>query len=182
MKRFSTIMIKVNELFNPQLDIAVLRGVELAKITGATLILFDVVEPTESILSSYAEIVSPEELTELIVLQRLDQLIELAKKLQCNGLEVSARVSKGKSFIEIVRAMILNKGDLLIKAANESENSFDSNDSHIMRKCPKPVWLIKNRQKDKKSISGGRPFNGTTCRRSGTKPNDHGHSNVFEAF
>ena len=146
MKRFKNILIKVNETTIPEVDIAVLRGVELAKTTGAKITLFDVVEPTESILSSYADFLSPSELTELIVAQRVEQLTELAQTLQSKDLEISVRVSKGKNFIEIIKAVMLNKSDLLINAANDSEKSFDSNDFHIMRKCPKPVWLIKEQQ------------------------------------
>jgi universal stress protein E len=149
MKRFKNIIIKVNEPTNPAVDNAVLRGVKLARKIGAKITLFDVVEPHETILSTYADIVSPSDLTELIVAQRHDQLAELALKLQDRGLEISARVSQGKNFIETVRAVISNKGDLLIKAANSSEKSFDSNDFHIMRKCPKPVWLIKEGENDK---------------------------------
>lgn len=92
MKRLKNIIIKVNEPSRPEIDVAVMRGVELARISDAKLTLFDVLELPESILSSYADIVSPEELTELIVWQRLDQLTELAKKLHRNGLDVSARV------------------------------------------------------------------------------------------
>ncbi|MFT4993772.1 MAG: universal stress protein E [Paraglaciecola sp.] len=146
MKRFKNILIKVNEQTRPKMDIAVLRGVELARRMGAKVILFDVVEPLESILSSYSDIVSPKELTELVVGQRLDQLSEVAQSLHSENVEVSAQVSTGKIFIEIVKAVIINKSDLLIKAANASAQNFDSNDFHIMRKCPKPVWLIKGTQ------------------------------------
>jgi len=86
----------------------------------AKVILFDVVEPLESILSSYTDIVSPKELTELIVGQRLDQLTELAQTLWSKDVEISAQVSTGKIFIEIVKAVIVNKSDLLIKVANAS--------------------------------------------------------------
>ena len=146
MKRFKNILIKVNEQTNPKVDIAVLRGVELARRMGAKVILFDVVEPLESILSSYIDIASPKELTELIVGQRLDQLTEVAQTLWSKDVEISAQVSTGKNFIEIVKAVIVNKSDLLIKVANASEQNFDSNDFHIMRKCPSPVWLIKATQ------------------------------------
>lgn len=146
MKRFKNILVKVNETNTPETDAAVLRGIELAQKIGATITLFDVVEPSESILSSYAEIVSPVELTELIVAQRLDQLTEVAQKLQSKDLEVSAQVSKGKIFIEVVKAVIMNQCDLIIKVANDCEKSFDSSDFHIMRKCPKPVWIIKEKQ------------------------------------
>lgn len=149
MKRFKNILVKVNEETSPENDVAVLRGVELAKQTGAKIILFDVVELPESILSVYADLVTPLELTELIVGRRLDQLTGVAKKLQSEDVEISAQVSKGKNFIEIVKAVILSKSDLLIKVANTCEKSFDSSDFHIMRKCPKPVWLIKSKQPTK---------------------------------
>ena len=149
MKHFKNILIKVNEKTNPEADIAVLRGIELAKRTGAKVTLFDVVEPLESILSSYTDIVSPIELTELIVGQRFDQLTEVAKIFQSKGVEISAQVSMGKNFIETVKAVIINKNDLLIKVANASEQNFDSDDFHIMRKCPRPVWLIKATQANK---------------------------------
>jgi nucleotide-binding universal stress UspA family protein len=54
----------------------------------------------------------------------------------------------GKTFIETVKAVIINKNDLLIKVANASAQNFDSDDFHIMRKCPSPVWLIKATQAD----------------------------------
>jgi len=146
MKLFKKILIKVNEQTNPELDIAVLQGIELAKQSGAEVTLFDVVEPLESILSSYIDIVSPEELTELIVEQRLSQLTDLAQKLQSKGIKISIRVSTGKNFIEIIKAVISNKSDLLIKAANACKQSFDSNDFQLMRKCATPVWIIKATQ------------------------------------
>jgi universal stress protein E len=140
VKRFKNIIIKVNEPASPAMDISVLRGIDLGRKIGANIILFDVVETHETIQSTYADIVRP---SELILAQRHDPLAEFAQKLQGHGLEISARVSQGKSFIETVRAVISSKGDLLIKAANSSEESFDSNDFHIMRKCPMSVWLIR---------------------------------------
>ncbi|WP_185233707.1 universal stress protein [Teredinibacter franksiae] len=146
MKRFKNILVKVNEMQSPETDVAVLRSIELANKTGAKIIFFDVVEPHESFLSTYADIFSPTELSEFIIAQRLNQLKYLAQNLQSDGLEISAQVSKGKVFIEVVKAVIMNKCDLLIKVANTSEKSFDSSDFHIMRKCPQPVWLIKENQ------------------------------------
>jgi universal stress protein E len=135
--------VKVNEQTHIENDVAVLRGIELARTTGAKIVLFDVVEPLESILGSYSDIVSPTELTEHIVGQRLDQLTEVTQTQFSKGVQMSAQVAIGKSFIEIVKAVILNNCDLLIKVANSSEQNFDSNDMHVIRKCPRPVWLIK---------------------------------------
>lgn len=146
MKRFKNILIKVNKQIEPELDIAVIRGIELARRTGAKVILFDVVEPLESIVRCYVDIVSPEELTEFIVEQRLDQLTDLAQQLLSKDVKVTAQVCIGKNCIEIIKAVINSKSDLLIKVANDSQQSFDSNDFHLMRKCAIPVWIIKTTQ------------------------------------
>ncbi|MFT4808642.1 MAG: universal stress protein E [Paraglaciecola sp.] len=146
MKRFKNILIKVNKQTEPELDIAVIRGIELARRTGAKVSLFDVVEPLESIVRCYVDIVSPEELTECIVEQRLDQLTDLAQQLQSKDVKVTAQVCIGKNCIEIIKAVINSKSDLLIKVANDCQQSFDSNDFHLMRKCAIPVWIIKTTQ------------------------------------
>jgi len=146
MKNFKNILIKVNNETNPELDIAVLQGIELARQTGAKVTLFDVVDPLESILSSYANIVSPKELTELIAGQRREQLTEVAEKPEFKDVKISVLVTSGKSFIEIIKAVIVSKSDLLIKVANVYKQGFDSNDFHLMRKCAIPVWIIKSTQ------------------------------------
>lgn len=136
----------MNNETNPELDIAVLQGIELARQTGAKVTLFDVVDPLESILSSYANIVSPKELTELIAGQRREQLTEVAEKPEFKDVKISVLVTSGKSFIEIIKAVIVSKSDLLIKVANVYKQGFDSNDFHLMRKCAIPVWIIKSTQ------------------------------------
>jgi universal stress protein E len=95
---------------------------------------------------------SSKKLTENIAGQRLEQLTKVAQALQSKDVEISAQVSIGKNFIEIVKAVIVNNNDLLIKVSNPSEQNVDSNDFHIMRKCPRPVWLIKATQTNKVKI------------------------------
>ena len=149
MKNFKNILIKVNEQTTPENDIALVQGIKLAKRNGAKVLLFDVIEPLGNILSRYTNILSSKELTENIASQRLAQLTKVAQALQSQGLEISAQVSIGKKFIEIIKTVITNNNDLLIKVSNPSDEYFDSNDFHIMRKCPKPVWLIKPAQDNK---------------------------------
>lgn len=66
MKNFKNILIKVNEQTTPEVDVAVLQGIELAKRSGAKVILFDVVEPLGNILSRYTNMLRSKELTENI--------------------------------------------------------------------------------------------------------------------
>ncbi|MGB8712958.1 MAG: universal stress protein, partial [Onishia taeanensis] len=52
----------------------------------------------------------------------------------------------GITFIEVIRAVLRDHHDLVIKTAENPEWSrllFGSDDMHLMRKCPCPVWLMK---------------------------------------
>ena len=143
MKQFKTILVKISETEDLSKDIALVRGLSLSKQNNAKLILMDVIAPSDGILSSYDGIVSPKELTDILVTQRTEQLNSLVKKLSNTGIEASCHVTHGKGFIEVIKAMLSFKADLLIKAANPTNSSFDSSDFHLMRKSPQPVWLIK---------------------------------------
>src|SRR5690606_6564700 len=55
-------------------------------------------------------------------------------------------VKAGKVFLESIRAVLLHGFDLLIKPAESPDwvdRLFGSNDMHLLRKCPCPVWLMK---------------------------------------
>ena len=60
--------------------------------------------------------------------------------------EVTAKVLVGVQFLEIIREVLRNGHDLVIKAAEPLEwldRLLGSEDMHLLRKCPCPVWLIK---------------------------------------
>jgi nucleotide-binding universal stress UspA family protein len=143
MKRFKTIIVKISQTEDPMKDLALVRGMELSKRNNAKLILMDVIVPSGGILKSYDGIISPKELTGLLVSQRSDEFESIVNKLKENGIDASQYVTQGKDYIEVIKAMLRFKGDLLIKAANPTNASYDSNDFHLMRKSPQPVWLIK---------------------------------------
>lgn len=54
----------------------------------------------------------------------------------------------GKPFLEIIRIAIKEKAGLVLKAAEDLSGPrgvfFASTDQHLLRKCPSPVWLIRN--------------------------------------
>lgn len=61
-------------------------------------------------------------------------------------LEVKTKVLVGVQFLEIIREVLCNGHDLVIKAAEPLEwldRLLGSEDMHLLRKCPCPVWLIK---------------------------------------
>ena len=59
--------------------------------------------------------------------------------------EVSLHVGVGKTFIEIIRHVILHRCDFVIKRAEPLSGIhgllYASTDQHLLRKCPCPVWL-----------------------------------------
>ena len=63
-----------------------------------------------------------------------------------NRIEIQTRVLEGIPFLEIIREVLRNGRDLVIKVPETRDfldRLFGSEDMHLLRKCPCPVWLIK---------------------------------------
>ncbi len=62
---------------------------------------------------------------------------------------LQTKVLVGTPFLEIIREVLQNGRDLVIKLPEHQDwqdRLFGSDDMHILRKCPCPVWLIKPRK------------------------------------
>ena len=73
---------------------------------------------------------------------RLEALIEPYHEL----IDIKYRVLLGPSFLEIIREILREGHDLLIKCPESPawlERLFAGDDMHLLRKCPCPVWFIK---------------------------------------
>jgi hypothetical protein len=56
----------------------------------------------------------------------------------------------GTTFLEVIRVVLRNSHDLVIKIAenpNYLKRLFGSDDMHLLRKCPCPIWLMKSSEK-----------------------------------
>jgi universal stress protein E len=65
-------------------------------------------------------------------------------------LEIRLDVMMGTLFLEVVRAVLRNGYDLVIKTAEDTDflkRLFGSNNMHLVRKCPCQGWLMKQRKK-----------------------------------
>lgn len=63
---------------------------------------------------------------------------------------IDCTVLAGTVFLEVIRAVLREKHDLVIKAAENPtfvERLFGSDDMHLLRKCPCPVWLTRPEEK-----------------------------------
>ncbi|MBT8041207.1 MAG: universal stress protein [Gammaproteobacteria bacterium] len=58
---------------------------------------------------------------------------------------IATDILVGIQFLEIIRAVLRDEYDLVIKTAEQAEwleSLFGSEDMHLLRKCPCPVWLV----------------------------------------
>jgi nucleotide-binding universal stress UspA family protein len=74
------------------------------------------------------------------------QKLESAIAPYLSRVEIKTKVLVGVQFTEIIREVLRNQHDLLVKPCESLEwldQIFGSEDMHLLRKCPCPVWLIK---------------------------------------
>lgn len=143
MQRFKKILcvMEHGETSKPALT----RAVTLAENNQAELMVVDVV-PRLSVgigmpvsgpanRDYQAELVNEHE-------TRLTALIATYRK----RLDIQHKVLVGISFLEVIREVLRNGHDLVIKCPESPAwlNRFLSGDDmHLLRKCPSPVWLVK---------------------------------------
>ena len=74
--------------------------------------------------------------------RRLEEAIAPFRK----RIEIESRVLHGSLFLEVIRQVLRDGHDLVIKSAEDPEwldRLLGSEDMHLLRKCPCPVWLVK---------------------------------------
>ncbi len=74
--------------------------------------------------------------------QRLEALVAPYRE----RVELQTKVLVGVPFLEIIREVLRNGRDLVIRTPENPDwldRLFGSDDMHLLRKCPCPVWLIK---------------------------------------
>lgn len=128
-------------------DSTVARAFALAKKDQADLTVMDVI-PQEVATIGFG--LPPDgpisaKLREGIVADRQSALKSLFQP-HAEQLNIQFHVSVGKRFIEVIRAVLKNECDLVIKPAENpywTRRLFGSDDLHLLRKCPCPVWLVK---------------------------------------
>ena len=146
MKRFKNILL----FADPSTDVAVSSkwALTLAKQNHARLTVVDVVGQLPRDLQSAVTTMTPKELQDIVVKERLKQLEKLATPARKKGIQVSTKVLVGTPFLEIIREVLHNRYDLVIKSAESKTTAkqllFGSTDLNLMRKCPCPVWVIKS--------------------------------------
>ncbi len=127
------------------------RAIWLAKTNEARLTLVDVVDTAPGELAKLFASLSATQGREIeyeVMEFHRARLAEVAAPIKSEGVPTTEVVLQGIPFVEIIRKVLRDGHDLLMKgAAGESEGKsllFASTDLHLMRKCPCPVWVMKH--------------------------------------
>ncbi len=149
MKRFKNILY-VNE---PSVDqeSTIARAVSLAVNNQADLTVIDVI-PTQFVTPVIDLPPGGPAAKDLRAAVESDHRKALEAMVQSckDRLQIRLDVLVGKPFLEAIRAVLRNGYDLLIKPAENpawTNRLFGSDDMHLLRKCPCPVWLMKPPEK-----------------------------------
>ncbi|SCZ67705.1 universal stress protein [Thiohalomonas denitrificans] len=124
-------------------DSALARAVSLTENNQADLTVIDVIPQVT------AGIGLPPDLQARFEAERrqaLDSLVAPHRERR----RIHCKVLTGSMYLEVIREVLRDGYDLVIKpAANPDflERIFGSEDMHLLRKCPAPVWLMKTAEK-----------------------------------
>ncbi len=148
MKRFKNILLICN--FDTKQHMAVDRAVSLAGQNKARLTVFTVVKELPENAWMAITAMPPQELFELVIKDRQEKADSLVADMGRQGLDARSLVVTGTPFLEIIRQVLRDKHDLVILAAEGKggikKRLFGSTSMHLMRKCPCPVWVVKQVQ------------------------------------
>jgi nucleotide-binding universal stress UspA family protein len=143
MKRFKDILctIEPGKECKPALE----RAVTLAENNQANLTVITVAPPISASIGMHEGGPISTELQAATVnshKQALENLVESSRQ----RINIETRVLIGTPFLEIIREVLRNAHDLLIKCPESLDwldRIFSSDDKHLLRKCPCPVWMVR---------------------------------------
>jgi len=142
MKRFKNILCIIQ---NTQESQSILeRAVKLATDNQAKLTVASVIENSKTNFNIFKKLLDVNIKT-LLENEKKKELENLIQPFS-NQLEIQIKIFFGTPFYEIIYNVLQNNYDLLIKIPENKDwlhRLFSSNDMHLLRKCPCPVWFIK---------------------------------------
>jgi nucleotide-binding universal stress UspA family protein len=141
MQRFKNILFIADR--DDGLSTALDRAVAVAGSNAARLTVMDITP--EAGLAGVVKHSYAVDLNRQIRQQRLEALEALVDPYTSTGTQIYTTVVSGTPFLEIVRTVLRNGHDLVMKVAQYDSGPvpwlFGSTDMHLLRKCPCPVWI-----------------------------------------
>ena len=144
MKRFKRILCVVE----PRQDVEPVleRAVSLAQNNQATLTVVSVAPRVTAGISMPDGGPISLELQKAAIADSRQQLENAVAPFQ-SQITIDVKVLMGTAFLEIIREVLRHSHDLVIKAPEDPawlDRLFGTDDMHLLRKCPCPVWLVKH--------------------------------------
>jgi len=148
MQRFKNILcvIEHGEASKPALG----RAIALAENNQASLTVVDVIPRVPAGIGMPDGGPISSELQTAMVREH-EAWIETLIKPYGQRLNIQHKVLLGISFLEVIREVLRNGHDLVIKCPESPgwlDRLFAGNDMHLLRKCPCPVWLVKSEMQE----------------------------------
>ncbi len=152
MKRFKNILLVCNG--DHVTDDVLGRAIWLAKANEAKLVLAGTVANAPgdlaNLYSALPGVRAHDVEFEMLEFHRA-RIAEIAAPVKSEGIETSEIVLQGIPFVEIIRRVVRDGHDLVLKGTPGEPNGmhpiFASTDLHLLRKCPCPVWIMKETRK-----------------------------------
>lgn len=143
MQRFKKILcvMEHGEASKPALE----RAVALAENSQAELMVVDVIPRLPSAIAIPEGGPISRDLLTAMELEYEARIVSLLEPYR-QRLDVKHGVLKGTPFLEVIREVLNNGYDLVVKCPESPswlDRFFSGDDMHLLRKCPCPVWLVK---------------------------------------
>ena len=126
------------------LDVALERAAALARNNQCQLTIIKVIEKIPPVVNSPNHLLGQDGIHLNTITKHQRDLEELFLPWR-DEIEIDIKILIGKPFLEIVREVLNNGHDLVIKTAQTAglyARVFGNSDIDLLRKCPCPVWLV----------------------------------------
>lgn len=127
-------------------ELALERAIRLARKENARLTVCDVVDSIPGDYGRLITSITPRELTDSIVVDRLERIEALLRTVDSSDLSIDVKVLVGRAHIEIAQLVREGHYDLVIKPIAGRRamraRSITRKYRELMRHCPCPVWLV----------------------------------------
>lgn len=141
MKHFSNILYVLDH--DPDRSCGLERAAALARGNQARLKVVSVIESLPAGMVLEGLDLSTDDLQAASLTESARRLNALVEPLR-DAVAIETKVLTGKLFLEVIREVLRHGHDLVIKCAGETAPMaalFGSDDLHLLRKCPCPLWL-----------------------------------------
>lgn len=127
-------------------NLALAEAARLAHARGAALSVLRVLDAQRWLGSASATSERSARVRDFLEQSQRATLEGLVAPLKASGLEVKVELRWGTPWLELVRTVLREDCDLVVKtaegAARETGLFFGSTALHLIRKCPCPVWIV----------------------------------------